>query len=110
MLRSALDRPRVSAERRIVFVKPDSNAGAAPLHRYDEFGLPSSFAPWVPHPAVLLILRERGRTRRPPIDVLAWDQVPPHPSAAPNTVVVDMRRLRRHRVDWSLWTLRAQHD
>jgi len=105
LLRSTLQEQGALDAKRVLYVK--TNEGAAPLTRYDEFGLPSSFAPWVPNPAVLLILRERGRTSRPHIDVLAWDQVGAHPRARPNTVVVDMRKLRERRVGWSLWTLHS---
>jgi hypothetical protein len=104
MLRSALNGSRPPSSRSVVFVKPNSNQGAAPLVRYDEFGPPSTYFPWVPNPAVLLVLRERLPSAQPEIDVLAWDQAPPE-GGAPGKLFVDMRPLRGRRVGWSVWTL-----
>jgi hypothetical protein len=108
MLRSTLDNSNEPGLRRVIFVKPDWNQGAAPLVRYDEFGLPSSYAPWVPDPAVQLVLRERGRNApRPAIDVLASTASAVPSPGRPNTVVVDMRKLQQRRIGWSFWTLNA---
>jgi hypothetical protein len=106
LLRSALDSPGVPAPGRVVFVKPSSSQGAAPLVRYDEFGPPSTYFPWVPNPAVLLVLRERLQRAQPEIEVLAWDQAPAT-RRAPGDAFVDMRSLRQRRVGWQLWTLEA---
>lgn len=104
MMRSALD--TATPIRRVVFIKPFVGAGAAPLTRYDEFGVPSSYLPWVPVPAVRLILREQRRqTTRPTIDVLAWDERPIPRTTRPGEVLVDMRKLRQRRIGWRLWTL-----
>jgi hypothetical protein len=102
MLRSALDSPRLPVER-VLFIKPNGTQGAAPLVRYDEFGLPSSFAPWVPERAVRLVLRERGQTSAPAVEIFAWRDAPRDVHS--RGVVVDMRKLRRRRVRWSFWTL-----
>jgi hypothetical protein len=108
MLRSALDNPRARLAQRVVFVKPNWTQGAAPLVRYDEFGLPSTYFAWVPNPAVLLVLDDRlRRSPQPMIEVLPWDARAPAASAAPGDVFVDMRKLRDRRVGWSLWTLHA---
>ncbi|MDX6407389.1 MAG: hypothetical protein QOE13_460 [Gaiellaceae bacterium] len=106
LLRSALHNPGVPAPGRVVFVKPSSSQGAAPLVRYDEFGPPSTYFPWVPNPAVLLVLRERLQRPQPEIEVLAWDQAPAT-RRAPGDAFVDMRDLRQRRVGWQLWTLEA---
>jgi hypothetical protein len=103
MVRSTLESPS-SPPHRVVFIKP-SLEGAAPFHRYDEFGYPSSYAPWVPVPAVLLILRERHLPFPAAIDVLAWDQVGAQMPHKPGTLVVDMRKLREHQVNWTFFTL-----
>jgi hypothetical protein len=106
MLRSALASHDVARVRRVVFIKPNWSQGAAPLVRYDEFGLPSAFAPWVPDPAVKLVLREQGGTQNPAVEVLAWDQAARVPRGS-RVTVVDMRKLRQHRVGWNFWSLRA---
>jgi hypothetical protein len=103
LLRSRLE--GLQAPERLVFVKPNWNQGAAPLVRYDEFGPPSTYFPWVPNPAVLLVLREQRVRADPAIEVLAWDQAAAIRSA-PDGLVVDMRRLQQRRVGWTLWTLR----
>jgi hypothetical protein len=69
LLRAELEGRR--AAQRVVFVKPNGAQGAAPLARYDEFGLPSTYFPWVPGPAVVLVSRERQQTAPPAIEVLA---------------------------------------
>ena len=106
MVRSALDRPTAAPVRRVVFVKPFFRRGAAPLVRYDEFGVPSSYLPWVPIPVVLLTLQERrNQAVRPAIDVLAWDAPTIPRTTRPGEVLVDMRKLRQRRIGWRLWTL-----
>ena len=105
MLRNALGNSSASPIQRVEFIKPDWTQGAAPFVRYDEFGLPSSYAPWVPDPAVLLVLRENHQESNPVIDILAWDApVTARPSGL-HAVIVDMRKLQQRRVHWSLWTL-----
>jgi hypothetical protein len=104
LLRSDLDRR--PDPHHVVLVKPDWNQGAAPLVRYDEFGPPSTYFAWVPSPAVRLVLRERPRSSRPIIDVLAWDQIR-QAKAAHGDILVDLRELQRYRVGWSVWTLQA---
>ena len=108
MVRAALDRPTTAPIRRVVFVKPFFRRGAAPLVRYDEFGVPSSYLPWVPVPAVLLTLQERrNQAIRPAIDVLAWDAPTIPRTTRPGEVLVDMRKLRQRRIGWRVWTLHA---
>jgi hypothetical protein len=103
MMRSALHTS--SPIRRVVFVKPFVGEGAAPLVRYDEFGVPSSYLPWVPVPAVRLILREQRRQRSMPvIDVLAWDAPNIPRTTRPGEVLVDMRKLRERRIGWRVWS------
>jgi hypothetical protein len=106
MLRSALNTPRAPDPQHVVFVKPNPTQGAAPLVRYDEFGPPSSYFPWVASPAVRLVLRERVPSAVPRIDVLAWDQTDAA-KALHGDAFVDMRQLRKRRVGWSLWSLDA---
>jgi hypothetical protein len=108
MLRTALRRSGTPDVRTVWFIKPNWTEGAAPFVRYDEFGLPSSYAPWVPDPAVLLLLRERGQKQRPSISVFAWDQTAAFEhSHPPSFLVVDMRKLHARHVSWSVWTLHA---
>jgi hypothetical protein len=108
MLRSALDSPGTPTPQRVVFVKPNWTQGAAPLVRYDEFGPPSTYFAWVPNPAVLLVLHERPQSNaHPAIEVLPWDAPAPAATAAPGDAFVDMRKLRKRRVDWTLWTFHA---
>jgi len=62
----------------------------APKVRYDEFGLPSSAAPWAPRPMAYLVLQELAPEYRSlPIDVVpasAASEAPP-----PRALVIDMR-------------------
>jgi hypothetical protein len=103
MLRSALDDPPDPP--RVVFIKPNWNQGVAPLVRYDEFGLPSTYFGWVPNPATQLVLGERLHRRvDPSIEVLAWDAAPADARAEPGDAFVDMRKLDKRRVGWSVWT------
>jgi hypothetical protein len=106
MMRSALNERGTPEPRHVVFVKANSTQGAAPLVRYDEFGQPSSYFAWVPSPEIRLVLRERVPDANPMIDVLAWDQIR-EARALHGDVFVDMRKLRKRRVGWSLWTLHA---
>jgi hypothetical protein len=109
MMQSMLATAPASPIRHVVFVKPFFREGAAPLVRYDEFGNPSSYFPWVPIPAVLLTLQEqRQQTMRPDIDVLAWDARTIPRSTGPGEVLVDMRKVRQRRVGWSLWALQTE--
>jgi hypothetical protein len=87
-----------------VLIQPNWNQGAAQLVRYDEFGLPSTFAYWVPRPAVQLIARETHRDARPKVEKRSWDTPSPG-DPPPGSVVVDMRELEQGRVGWSLWSL-----
>ncbi len=63
---------------------------------YDEFGLPSSASPWVPEPAVRLILRELA----PEKSLIPITVVPPGSPINPpdKALVVDMRDLRKLRL------------
>jgi hypothetical protein len=97
LMREKIDRPA----RSVVFVKPNFTQGAAPLVRYDEFGPPSTYFPWVPIPAVALLVRERGGPR-PQVAVFAWDQL--REARAQTGVLVDMRPLERRRGGWTVWT------
>jgi hypothetical protein len=108
MLRSALTSSTTTAPRRVVFIKPNWNQGAAPLVRYDEFGSPSTYFAWVPNPAVLLLLNE-GRRQHvlPAIEVLPWTTRTVSTGSEPGEIFVDMRKLQERRVSWTLWTLRA---
>lgn len=104
VLRTTLRAGPAREVRKVVFVRPGGWQGAAPLVRYDEFGLPSSVAPWVPYPAVFLVLREQRHLA----DRLTVDDLPPETKSIPSAdVVVDMRRLQDLRVGWTFWTLEA---
>jgi hypothetical protein len=108
MLRSALDKSNGSPLRRVVLIRPNWSQGAAPLVRYDEFGLPSTYQVWVPDPAVFLILREEGRqTERPVEEDLPWTARALPGDVPRGEVFVDMRNLQDRRVDWSFWTVHA---
>ena len=51
LVRSELSSAIHTGPHLVVFVKPYYTEGAAPLVRYDEFGPPSTYFPWVPSPA-----------------------------------------------------------
>lgn len=106
MMRSELSTARTPGPHLIVFVKPSYTEGAAPLVRYDEFGPPSTYFPWVPSPAVRLVLREQLSKAHPVLEILAWDEAPAS-RAEQGDAFVDMRELRERRVGWSFWTLHA---
>jgi hypothetical protein len=79
---------------RVAFVQTGYDQGMTKLVRYDEFGLPSSWQPWI-GASVLLILREEGRLPtqgpQPTIDILPW-----YTTTLPkNEPVVDVRGLQR---------------
>ncbi len=90
----------------VVFVKPYFTEGAAPLVRYDEFGPPSTYFPWVPSPLTRLILRERQPRAHPALAIFAWDEAPASKSGQ-GDAFVDMRNLQQRRGGWSFWTLRS---
>lgn len=106
LVRSELSSARAPGPHRIVFVKPSYTDGAAPLVRYDEFGPPSTYFPWVPSPAARLVLRERLPKAHPALTILAWDEAPAS-TAGQGDAFVDMRELQERRVGWSFWTLHA---
>jgi hypothetical protein len=108
MVRSELSNARTPGTHLIVFVKPSYTEGAAPLVRYDEFGPPSTYFPWVPSPAVRLVLRERLPKAHPALSILASDEAPAS-RAGQGDALVDMRELQERRVGWSFWTLHAAH-
>jgi hypothetical protein len=81
---------------RIAFVQTGEQQGMTKVVRYDEFGLPSSAQPWVPVPAVMLILREEGRldaSRPPAVDILPW-YTTTLPATEPHVDVRDLQLLR----------------
>ena len=81
---------------RIAFVQTGEQQGMTKVVRYDEFGLPSSAQPWVPVPAVMLILREEGRLvpdRHPTVDILPW-YTATLPVDEPHVDVRDLQLLR----------------
>jgi hypothetical protein len=106
MLRLDLNSPRAANPHLIVLVKPYVTEGAAPLLRYDEFGPPSTYFPWVPSPAVRLVLRERLPRAHPDLAIFAWDEAP-GTRAGQGDAFADMRKLRSRTVGWSFWTLHA---
>jgi len=106
LVRSELSSTRTRGPQPVVFVKPSYTEGAAPLVRYDEFGPPSTYFPWVPSPAVRLVLRERLPKAHPVLTILAWDQAPAS-NAGQDDAFVDMRELQERRVGWSFWTLHS---
>jgi hypothetical protein len=106
LARSDLSSARAPNPHLVVFVKPYYTEGAAPLIRYDEFGPPSTYFPWVPSPAVHLLLRERLPRAHPDLAIFAWDEAPASKSGQ-GDAFVDMRKLRQRRGNWSFWTLRS---
>jgi len=104
MLRTGLSREGSGATRRVAVIMPGSWQGAAPLVRYDEFGIPSTSQPWCPQPAVVMLLREEHRLGHG----LVVHRLPPTTTRLPQReLVVDMRRLQDLRDGWTVWTLRA---
>ena len=92
-LRSQLQPKALAQARNIYFIAPHWSDSIAPVIRYDEFGLISSFSEWVPVPLIRLILRETSPTSSDlSIVVLreGWSGVPP-----PHSLVVDMRLLKQ---------------
>jgi hypothetical protein len=81
----------------VAFVELSRDQGMTGFVTTDEYGLPSSQAPWTPEPLVLLILREEGRlTRNDPRPVI--DVLPPQTTKLPaNEPVVDIRGLQQLR-------------
>jgi hypothetical protein len=88
----------------ILFVKPNYTPSPAPLQRYDELGLPSTYFYWVPDPAARLTLKDLHRRSNASIEVVAWDV---RVMRRPGEGLVDMRTLGRRHVGWSVWTLHS---
>lgn len=81
---------------RVAFLEPCLHAGMTDLVLYDEFGLPSSAAVWVPEPAVLLIFREQGRLASGPKPVV--DNFACYATSFPtNEPLLDVRELQQLR-------------
>jgi hypothetical protein len=82
---------------RIAFVQLSWYQGLTSRWYSDELGLSSAARPWVPEPAVELILREEGRLRpqsqRPVVDILPW-QTTTMPTDEP---VINLRVLEQLR-------------
>ena len=82
---------------RVAFVLTDWYGGMTERVLYDEFGLASSVRPWVPEPAVSLILRETGRPSalglRPAIDVYSAATTT-FPKGQPVLNLHELRNLR----------------
>jgi hypothetical protein len=106
MVQSELGSTRPPGPHLVVFVKPYYTEGAAPLVRYDEFGPPSTYFPWVPSPEVRLVMRESLPKAHPDLAIFAWDEAPAS-KAGQGDAFVDMRELQERRVGWSFWTLHA---
>ncbi len=63
---------------RIVLVRPKFRESLAPGVFYDEFGIPSSFPPWVPEPLVMEALQSHGAAN-PEIAIEVVDTPPASP-------------------------------
>jgi hypothetical protein len=92
-IKSRLQPEALAQARSIYFIAPHWSDSIAPVIRYDEFGLISSFAEWVPLSLTRLILRETSPTSSN-LSIMVvkgeWSGVPP-----PRSVVVDMRLLKQ---------------
>lgn len=93
MMRSQLDEERLSEVRGIYVIRPGWQDTLAPLVKYDEFGLPSSFAPWTPGPMAFLLLRDMipDYAHLPVTHVAADGPIDP----PPDSLVMDMSSLLR---------------
>ncbi|HUB23926.1 MAG TPA: hypothetical protein VL992_00755 [Tepidisphaeraceae bacterium] len=95
LLRTQLARPDVQAARRIFLLQPGWSDDPTKIHRYDEFGVPSLMAPWVPYAEIHLIRCEsnpnppRFRVKR-----IAGFQGPWTAPLPPGAALIDMRVLR----------------
>ena len=93
MMRSQLAQEDISQARGIYVIRPGWQDTLAPLVRYDEFGLPSSFAPWTPGSMIFLLLRDIAPdyAHLPVTHVAGDDPIDP----PPDSLVVDMGKLLR---------------
>jgi hypothetical protein len=93
VLREQLRRADISQARIVRIRRARWQDSVAPRARYDEFGLPSTVAPWTPRAMVALLLREMGTDdRRFRIEVIGPED-PLLPGQG--VVLVDMRALAR---------------
>ena len=95
LLRIELSRPDVRAARRIIVEQPGWGDGAAPIRRYEEFGIPSFMASWVPAQAIHLV-RLESDPHPPRLRVIRVEanQGPWKKPLGNGTVVIDMRQVR----------------
>ena len=93
LMRKQLAHANLAEARRIYFIRSTWRDSFAPALRYDEFGFPSSVQPWVPRPALYVLLREIDLERADlPVELAPLDGLIEQP---PGTLVVDMRTLSR---------------
>ena len=94
-VRSQLRQQDLAEVESIYFIRAHWSDSIAPLQAYDEFGLPSSCAKYVPKSMVYLLLREIAPSRMSiPVQSVAWDEVGVLPAGA---LEIDMRKLREYR-------------
>ena len=93
IMRSQLTEENLSQARGVYVIRPGWQDTLAPLVKYDEFGLPSSFPAWAPASMVFLLLREMtpDYTHLPVTVVAADDPIDP----PPDSLVMDMSSLLR---------------
>jgi hypothetical protein len=102
ILQSSLHSGAADRANRVAVVTPGGFEGAAPLVRYDEFGVPALSHYWGPEPAVLMLLPPQRRSS------VIVDALPPGSAHPANAFVVDMTPLRTLRHGWTVWSLRAR--
>ena len=69
IIRHALKEPLLKQPREIIFIRSHWKDSLAAKKRYDEYGLPSTSAPWVPYGLTNLIVRETYGKFYDPINV-----------------------------------------
>jgi hypothetical protein len=85
------------ASRRIYFVPPNWSDSPSPVGRYDEFGMPSTFAFWVQREIVVDVKRDAfGPSAKPGVTIVTPDQLPTL-KLEPGSILLDMRNLRNAR-------------
>jgi hypothetical protein len=90
-LQSELNRADLAEKSQIHVIRPTASQGVCPDVRYDEFGLPSAYAAWVPQPMVIKVLKDMK------LDLARYEithsaEGEPAPNG-PHILVVDMRNL-----------------
>ena len=98
LLRIEMLRPDVRAAGKLVMLQPGWGDSPAPLHRYDEFGVPSMMASWVPVPAIHLLRCETiPNPSRLHVQRIEGFQGTWSEALRPGRALIDMRCVRNAR-------------